>query len=200
MSLSSSPQVKNYEASPVTHHVEKLTWPSPCRYQGSQRCKLEQLGGLKCIQGGVQCSTGLLGVAGVLCQGIATPLIDPKRVQISGSEQALHAQAILGGFGRNCPACKLGSGIHFVQEFVPGSWPIGPYLDHYGNGDAPQFNIPKVHIVRQTPIPGCPTFRTGSVETFAGEGVQGNKFMHNGTRTSDDRSFFLPSAVPDLPP
>ena len=50
----------------------------------------------------------------------------------------------MGGFGRNCPACNFPSGLRIVQEFIPGVWPSGPYLDEYTDADAPQFNIPKV--------------------------------------------------------
>ena len=52
----------------------------------------------------------------------------------------------MGGFGRNCPACNFPSGLRIVEEFIPGVWPSGPYLDEYTDADAPQFNIPKVRF------------------------------------------------------
>lgn len=67
-----------------------------------------------------------------------------RKVSCLAAKQTETMQVVAGGFGRNCPACRIGTGIKMVEEFVPGNWPSGPYLDHYTDADAPQLNIPKV--------------------------------------------------------
>lgn len=66
--------------------------------------------------------------------------------------QFRNIQTLMGGFGRNCPACHIATGLKIVEEFIPGNWPHGPYLDGYTDADSPAVNIPKgfQHLLQST--------------------------------------------------